>query len=198
MKLKYYLRGLGVGIICTAIIMGIATSGREKEKLTDAEIVERARILGMVMAEENEEESKKAELKEEIKEDTKEKDSKDTPKESQKDSQKDSTEKDKQDNQKDSQKDSTEKDKQPEQTKKDETAAGTEMKKVEVLPGEYSDVVSQKLFDAGLITDAVAFNKYLSASGKDQTIMPGVHQIPMGANQEEIIRILGEKPEKSE
>lgn len=182
MKLKYYLRGLGVGIICTAIIMGIATSGREKEKLTDAEIVERARILGMVMAEENEEESKKAELKEEIKEDTKEKDSKDTPKESQKDSQKDSTEKDK----------------QPEQIKKDETAAGTEMKKVEVLPGEYSDVVSQKLFDAGLITDAVAFNKYLSASGKDQTIMPGVHQIPMGANQEEIIRILGEKPEKSE
>ena len=52
MKLKYYLRGLGVGIICTAIIMGIALSGNKKETLTDAEIIERARLLGMVMEEE--------------------------------------------------------------------------------------------------------------------------------------------------
>ena len=52
MKLKYYLRGLGVGVICTAIIMGIALSGNKKETLTDAEIIERARLLGMVMEEE--------------------------------------------------------------------------------------------------------------------------------------------------
>ena len=56
MKLKYYLRGLGVGIICTAILMGIALSGNKKEKLTDTEIIERARLLGMVMAEEAPEE----------------------------------------------------------------------------------------------------------------------------------------------
>ena len=53
MKLKYYLRGLGVGVICTAIIMGIALSGNKKEKLTDAEIIERARLLGMVMEEDS-------------------------------------------------------------------------------------------------------------------------------------------------
>ena len=52
MRLKYYLRGLGVGIICTAILMGIALSGNKKEKLTDTEIIERAKLLGMVMAEE--------------------------------------------------------------------------------------------------------------------------------------------------
>ena len=51
MKLKYYLRGLGIGIICTAIIMGIALSGNKKETLTDAEIIERAKLLGMVMEE---------------------------------------------------------------------------------------------------------------------------------------------------
>ena len=56
MKLKYYLRGLGVGIICTAILMGIALSGNKKEKLTDTEIIERARLLGMVMAEEAQDE----------------------------------------------------------------------------------------------------------------------------------------------
>ncbi len=48
MKLKYYLRGLGIGIIGTAIVMGIALSGK-KETLSDAEIIERARLLGMEM-----------------------------------------------------------------------------------------------------------------------------------------------------
>lgn len=46
MKLKYYLRGLGIGILITALIMGISLGG--KETLTDAEIRERATQLGMV------------------------------------------------------------------------------------------------------------------------------------------------------
>ncbi|MCR5094944.1 MAG: endolytic transglycosylase MltG [Lachnospiraceae bacterium] len=49
MKLKYYLRGMGIGIILTAIIMGIALRGR-KEALSDAEIMARARELGMIDA----------------------------------------------------------------------------------------------------------------------------------------------------
>lgn len=48
MGLKYYLRGLGVGIIVTALIMGIATSLDSKEILSDDEIRERAKALGMV------------------------------------------------------------------------------------------------------------------------------------------------------
>lgn len=47
MNLKYYLRGLGVGIVVTALIMGIAGGGK-KQTLTDDEIRERARELGMV------------------------------------------------------------------------------------------------------------------------------------------------------
>ncbi len=46
MGLKYYMRGLGVGIVVTTLIMGILT-GREKETLSDDEIRERARALGM-------------------------------------------------------------------------------------------------------------------------------------------------------
>jgi len=46
-KLQYYLRGLGVGILVTAIIMGTIITGQEKE-LTDAEIKKRATELGMV------------------------------------------------------------------------------------------------------------------------------------------------------
>lgn len=46
-KLQYYLRGLGVGIFVTAIVMGTVLPGPEKE-LTDAEIKKRAAELGMV------------------------------------------------------------------------------------------------------------------------------------------------------
>lgn len=46
MKLRYYLRGLGIGIVVTALIMTIASSG--KDSMTDEEIMQRAAELGMV------------------------------------------------------------------------------------------------------------------------------------------------------
>lgn len=46
MKLKYYMRGLGIGILITTLIF--AAAGK-KEKLTDEEIMARAKDLGMVM-----------------------------------------------------------------------------------------------------------------------------------------------------
>lgn len=46
MERKYYLRGLGIGIAVTAIIMGIAASG--KQTMTDEEVIARAKELGMV------------------------------------------------------------------------------------------------------------------------------------------------------
>ena len=47
MNLKYYLRGLGLGIVMTAIIMGIASPAK-KETLTDKEIIGKAKELGMI------------------------------------------------------------------------------------------------------------------------------------------------------
>ena len=46
MKRKYFLRGLGIGIVVTALIMGI--SNRDSRPLTDAEIKAKAAALGMV------------------------------------------------------------------------------------------------------------------------------------------------------
>lgn len=46
-RLKYYLRGLGIGIIVTAVIMGVS-AGKKPAELTDAQIVARAKELGMV------------------------------------------------------------------------------------------------------------------------------------------------------
>lgn len=50
MRLKYYLRGLGLGILVTTIILMISFSGRKNE-ISDEEIKERAEQLGMVMQE---------------------------------------------------------------------------------------------------------------------------------------------------
>lgn len=46
MERKYYLRGLGLGIAMTAVIMGVALGGRKT--MTDDEIIARAKELGMV------------------------------------------------------------------------------------------------------------------------------------------------------
>jgi hypothetical protein len=54
MKLKYYMRGLGIGIILTTLILTIANP---KETLTDAEIRERAKALGMEDVKEKEEQA---------------------------------------------------------------------------------------------------------------------------------------------
>lgn len=47
MNLKYYLRGLGVGMLVTAVVLKIA-SGGGKESLTNEEIKTRAKELGMI------------------------------------------------------------------------------------------------------------------------------------------------------
>lgn len=64
MEKKYYFRGLGLGIVVTAIIMGIALShGTKTRAMTDEEVIARAKELGMIedsrLLEPTEEESEK-------------------------------------------------------------------------------------------------------------------------------------------
>lgn len=51
MKLKYFLRGVGVGIIFGALIMLVAYLTTGASKLSDEEIIKRAENLGMVQEE---------------------------------------------------------------------------------------------------------------------------------------------------
>lgn len=50
MNLKYYLRGIGVGILFTAVVMSVAFRILPGKELSDAQIKERASKLGMVDA----------------------------------------------------------------------------------------------------------------------------------------------------
>ncbi len=189
MKLKYYLRGLGIGIICTAIIMGIALSGNKKETMTDTEIIERARLMGMVMPEDVENDSL-----EEEKEPSDDKDSE--PETGNKSAKSKTDNQEKNDKKEDSQvkTDKAEDSKKGDnKTQKEETAqkpSTQEFVEIEIKAGDYSATVSQTLKRAGLITDADAFNRYLTQKGVDQNLRIGVYQIPKGATQDEIIEIL--------
>lgn len=53
MKLKYYLRGLGIGMIATTIILMICFS-QQDTTVSDEYVIERAKALGMVMPEDTE------------------------------------------------------------------------------------------------------------------------------------------------
>ncbi len=188
MKLKYYLRGLGIGIICTAIIMGIALSGNKKETMTDTEIIERARLMGMVMPEDVENDS--------LEEEKESADDKDSEPETENKSAKSKTDNQENDKKEDSQvkTDKAEDSKKGDnKTQKEETAqkpSTQEIVEIEIKAGDYSATVSQTLKRAGLITDADAFNRYLTQKGVDQNLRIGVYQIPKGATQDEIIEIL--------
>ncbi len=48
MKLKFYLRGLGIGIVVTALLMGYANGRQKTASMTDEQIMARAEALGMV------------------------------------------------------------------------------------------------------------------------------------------------------
>lgn len=186
MKLKYYLRGLGVGIICTAIIMGIALSGNKKETLTDAEIIERARLLGMVMEEETSDQDKP--------EDGTTPENQDAGEE-QPDS--DKTEDTKSDGTEAGNPNAGENSDAEETGSEDpeEPAVSQGDIEVEIKEGEFSDVVSRKLFEAGLVPDAEEFNAYMTQKGVDDSLRIGVHLIPAGSTPDEIIAILQEKPQ---
>ncbi len=80
MKLRYYMRGLGIGIFVTAILMALTIHGKT-ERLTDEQIIERAEALGMEMkyssdvladtvSENAAEDTKPAELPDQVKEET--------------------------------------------------------------------------------------------------------------------------------
>ena len=90
MKLKYYLRGLGIGILITTIIFIIGIHVNQDQMFSDEEVIRRAKALGMVM---DETDGKTInELDKDKKQDSESKDQKDSQKEDSKESKSDNEE----------------------------------------------------------------------------------------------------------
>lgn len=206
MKLKYYLRGIGIGMIVTTIILMIAFAVHKEQPLTDDEIRARASELGMVMAEDISTGDKLSDSNKEIDQtDGEQSTSVDASDEETPAPEKDvdGAAKDKKtegtkgasDKGKDDQKETAASDK----TDQDEPQTEViEQVEITIVGGEYSDAVCKKLKKAGVIDDVEAFNKYLSKKGYDNLIQPGTYVIPLGADYATVAKLITDKENRKE
>lgn len=219
MNLKYYLRGLGVGIVVTAVIMGIALGGK-KQELSNEEIKERAKELGMVeestvladaaanlQAELNKENENDKEPEavptrspEPTAEPTPEATQKPMPSASIEPSATPSPIK----TSEPSAEPTTEKTSEPSQAPASEPAVvptekpaqtnggeqNTGTVTIQINSGDGSLTVSRKLEQAGLVASATDFDLYLCQNGYDKRLNVGTFEVPVNADQEQIAKIL--------
>ena len=186
MERKYYLRGLGIGIVVTAIIMGIATSG--KRGMTDEEIIARAKELGMVentvLSEKTEEEAEtEAAVDIANAEDATEKSAIEETKKPET-----STEQ-KQNTTAETKKPETSTEQQTTADKKEDITSAV-VKTITVNSGDGSYTVAKKLAEAGVVTSAENFDTYLCQNGYDKKLRTGSFSIPADASDEQIARIV--------
>ena len=185
MKLKYYLRGLGIGIIVTAVIMSIAGND-SKEKLSDAEIRARAAQLGMVeesgllseLDETKEPEATKAPEATKEPEATKAPEATKEPEATKVPEATKEPEKEKEPEEK------------PQATVKPTTKPSVQMVDFMINPGESSYTICKHLKEKGLIASAEDFDTYLCDKGLDKKLQAGSFEIPENAEPEEIAKIL--------
>ena len=202
MNLKYYLRGLGTGILVTAILMGIALGGK-KETLSDNEIRERARALGMT-----EESTRLADVATASpgEEETTEPDASATP-EAEATAEPDaSATPEAEATAEPTEKATAEPTEEPTPESAANPTPGAEASvkpngetvaevadgtiTIQVDTGDDSYAVCQKLEEAGLILSASDFNRYLYDNGYDKRINVGTYEIPEGTGAEQIAKII--------
>ena len=216
MNLKYYLRGLGVGIVVTSLILGIGLGSR-KETLSNEEIKERARTLGMVeesitvaeAAAQKEEEAQEKVTADPVPEENAEGDAETIvsaePEVSSEPAVSVSAAPEASEEPNASAASEPETSAEPEagatpeagvkpvadEAEEDSgTAPAKEIVDITINPGEGSYVISQKLEQSGLIDDAAEYDAYLCDNGYHTKLRAGVHKIPMGSTREEIAKLL--------
>lgn len=170
MRLKYYLRGIGIGIFITTILFMISIPiHKEKSVQTEAETEEvtagtvadlQEKALEEQMTEESEDKKTETQVF-----DTEVADETDTEVADETD---------------------TERLTDTEEVQNGEAESVT----IEVVAGEFSDQICVKLKEVGAIEDAWDFNVYLMKIDYDNLIRPGEYEIPKGASYEEIAQIL--------
>ena len=184
MKLKYYLRGLGIGIIVTTVILAVSFSKKEI-KMSDEEIMARAAQLGMVMQETETTEQGDTE-QDPYGTDTGAKTEVVTEQ---------NTETAAEDVAAEAQEDSANTD---EETQAQQEAAGAEnpsgVYRLVIQKGDVCRIVCEKLAENGVISDAETFRQYLSQIGYASNMRVGNYDIPYGLSNEEIAKILQAGP----
>lgn len=197
MKLRYYLRGLGIGIAVTALFFGIYT-GRVNRGMSDEEVKKRASELGMIEntvlkpASENTDHavigvpstdeatgSDETQNNGNLQGDTQ---SDDTPEDG---ISTEATGSENPDTDATNTQDST-----VQEPVTGDDLPTEEYVQITINRGDSSLTAARKLEEAGVIEDARDFDRYLSQNGYDKYIKTGVHEIPRTGTYEQIAGIL--------
>lgn len=218
MKLKYYLRGLGIGMAVTALILGISFSGRqgqEAQTLTDEQIRERASELGMVDSSEltlaalQNSAQPQTTMEPEVTEKPKLTADPETTTEPEATAELETTTEPKATTEPETmtepeataeaetmtEPETTAEPKmttKPEATKEPELTTAPEQSQttITIKKGSDSGSVSRVLYEAGLVENAKAFDNYLCNNGYSRSINPGIYEIAPGTSEEEIAKII--------
>ena len=190
MKLKYYLRGLGIGMAVTALILGISFSGRqgqEAQTLTDEQIRERASELGMVDSSEltlaalasSAAQTPEATIEPEAAAEPEMTTEPEATEEPETTTDPEATAE-------------PETTTDPEATAEPELITAPEQSQttITIKKGSDSGSVSRMLYEAGLVENAKAFDNYLCNNGYSRSINPGIYEIAPGTSEEEIAKII--------
>ncbi len=208
MKLKYYLRGLGIGIVVTALLMGYSNKNRAAEPKAEVateetagdlladrngeaiteEVIEQSTVENVTVetdsAETSEEETSQEETASELESSTQEAETI-TETESVTETETESV--------------------QAEETtdKKEQTQSSTEADAGNALPqttieinivrGDDSGTVARKLQNAGMVESATEYDAYLMQHGYDKKIRVGKVEIPVDATWQEIAEYISGK-----
>ena len=217
MKLRMYLRGLGLGMIVTALVLSFGVKS-ENKTMTDAEVRARAKELGMV---EDSEKLKDAVSKEavngeeaaaevtdsanedepaeevtepnEVKKPEATKDDAGKPEEVTEEPIKESSPEEKVEDDKDAAEIDNKKEEIKEAVRDEKKSEDDKSKKpysLKIERGYSSDRVARILEDAGVIDNAAAFDRYLCSNGYDKRISVGSYQIPAGADYSTVAKLI--------
>lgn len=192
-----YLRGLGIGIVVTALLMGFSSG--KKQTMTDEEIKSKAAALGMVEQEsvlkpvitEEPEPAETAEKPEpEVSEQQAPADTQAEP-ETEEASEPEETKAEEGKPEETKKADDTAADNSEEKTeKKDDQVKTSGTFTIEIAGGSGSETVCALLEKGGAISSASDFDKYLCDHGYDHKIRAGKYKIPAGADYETIAHII--------
>lgn len=176
MKFKYFLRGLGVGIIFASVVFFTAYQTGTRGKMTDAEIVKQAKELGMVEKEDPLKDLLPTQVDTATDKETSQEDNEnsilgDTTGELEKDSSSVS-----------------EREKATEVT----TESKEDMVTIKIDGGASSYSICQKLQNAGLIEDANEFDEYLVKNGYASRLRVGEYTLEKGMSFQDIASIISE------
>ena len=182
MKLRYQMRGLGIGIIVTALLMGVSKG--DKLPLSDAEIKARALELGMVESDS----LKLTDIPNTVPISGGASGSGETSGSEEGGGQSAGQEGETpgsgasgEENQGGS---------VPPEEEGSPDASGPETVNFVIESGMSSDSVCRKLAEAGLVADADAFDDYVCSQGYSQKIHAGSYEIARGTSEEDILKII--------